>query len=123
MSYNIFLDNFKHFRKPVEFNTEHRDVSGEAWVVARTYEEFCNVILTRKSLPDYISFDYDLGDRSERPKTGWHCAQFVCDCCLAVESPPPKFGVHSTNEEAKRAIEGMLRGFDNFTRFGKNNTQ
>ena len=61
MSYKIFLDDL---RKPTDIYPKTKD--GD-WVVCRNLAEFKNTIET-KGVPDFISFDNDLGETMEEGK-------------------------------------------------------
>ena len=70
------------------------------------YEEFV-AYLERKGLPDFISFDHDLGE----DLSGYDCAKYLVDYCLAHQLPLPNYQVHSQNPVGKENIERLLENF------------
>jgi len=73
------------------------------------YEEFVEY-LERKGLPDFISFDHDLGE----DLSGYDCAKYLVDYCLAHQFPLPNYQVHSQNPVGKENIERLLENFRRF---------
>ncbi len=76
------------------------------------FDEFVKFIAD-KGLPNFISFDHDLGEE----KTGYDCAKFLVDYCLDQNLKLPEFYVHSQNPVGKENIEKLL---DNFNKFKDN---
>lgn len=110
MSYKLFLDDV---RDPKEFAKIHPLPLGP-WIVIRSYIDFCRVIES-KGVPEYISFDHDLAEDvlpTSAEKTGYDCALWLCDYCLAFKRPLPEYGVHSMNPVGKRRIEALLESFE-----------
>ena len=70
------------------------------------YEEFTEFI-SRNGLPDFISFDHDLG----LGKTGYDCAKWLVEFCLDKNLILPEFQVHSQNPVGKEYIEALLNNF------------
>ena len=100
------------------------------WVIVRNYYEFCNYI-QKFGLPDFVSFDHDLADDhyndlfsdenfkkddsdiilkydDYKEKTGYECAKWLVDWCLANSRELPDFIVHSANPVGKRNIDSYL---------------
>lgn len=73
------------------------------------YEEFVRYI-SEKGLPDFISFDHDLGEG----KSGYDCAKFLVKYCMNNQSKLPEFTVHSQNPVGKENIERLLGNFRGF---------
>jgi len=73
------------------------------------YEEFVDY-LERKGLPDFISFDHDLGE----DLSGYDCAKYLVEYCLEHQLPLPDYQVHSKNPVGKENIERLLENFKNF---------
>jgi len=71
-----------------------------------SYEEF-PAFIKENGLPDFISFDHDLGEG----KTGFDCAKWLVEFCLDNELPLPEFSVHSQNPVGKENIEKLLENF------------
>jgi len=70
------------------------------------YEEFTEFI-SQNGLPDFISFDHDLG----LGKTGYDCAKWLVEFCLDKNLILPEFQVHSQNPVGKENIETLLNNF------------
>ena len=73
------------------------------------YEEFVDY-LERKGLPDFISFDHDLGE----DLSGYDCAKYLVEYCLEHQLPLPDYQVHSQNPVGKEKIERLLENFRSF---------
>ena len=71
-----------------------------------SYTEFV-AYLEHKGLPDFISFDHDLGEEF----SGYDCAKYLVDYCLDHQLPLPDFVVHSQNPVGKENIERLLANF------------
>lgn len=79
----------------------------EGFVGVRSYSEFV-IFITQNGLPDYISFDHDLGLQ----ESGFDCAKWLVNYCLDNVKPIPKFVVHSQNPVGKQNIESLLNNFN-----------
>lgn len=75
------------------------------WV--KTQSEFEKYI-TQNGLPDFISFDNDLGIGNGE---GYSCAKFVIDCCLDHNMYLPGYYVHSMNSVARDNINNLFENF------------
>ncbi|WP_448822730.1 cyclic-phosphate processing receiver domain-containing protein [Capnocytophaga sp.] len=71
-----------------------------------SYTDFV-AYLKCKGLPDFISFDHDLGEGL----SGYDCAKYLVDYCLDRQLPLPDFAVHSQNPVGKENIERLLNNF------------
>lgn len=71
------------------------------------YREFVNFI-TENGVPDFISFDHDLGEG----KTGFDCAKFLVEYCLDHGIKKIRFQVHGQNPVGKENIEYLLNNFN-----------
>lgn len=86
------------------------------WDIVRTQDEFEAYIL-KNGIPDHISFDNDLGEDAEtkvRMGEGIQCAHWLVEKVLdevIAWNPNFKFTVHSKNNIAAKAIEGLLTPF------------
>lgn len=78
----------------------------EEFVLVKNYEEFIAFIL-QNGLPDFISFDHDLGEE----KSDYDCAKWLVEMCMNRKVPLPDFAVHSQNPVGKENIEGLLNNF------------
>lgn len=89
---NLYLDDLR----PTPTNFER----------VYTFEEFVAHIL-QNGLPDFISFDHDLGEG----KTGFDCAKFLVEFCLDHQLRLPEYKVHSQNQVGKENIEKLFENF------------
>ena len=71
-----------------------------------SYEEFV-AYLQHYELPDFISFDHDLGE----DLSGYDCAKYLVEYCLVHQLPLPNYKVHSPNPVGKANIEQLLANF------------
>lgn len=75
-----------------------------------SYREFVDFISTH-GLPDFISFDHDLG----MGETGFECAKFLVNYCIDHNLKLPDYKVHSQNPVGKENIEKLLEHFWTFS--------
>lgn len=108
----LFLDDI---RNPIDcIGFKHIIIDKEIylrdWSIVRSFAEFV-VWIEANGLPDFISFDHDLG-LSETPEiteqNGMTCAKWLVNYCMDNELPLPEFVVHSQNPVGKKNIEGLL---------------
>lgn len=76
-----------------------------------TYEEFVKFI-SENGLPDFISFDHDLGEG----KTGYDCAKWLVEYCLDNNLSLPEYDSHSQNPIGKENILTLLGNYKKFRR-------
>src|SRR5690554_3429129 len=76
------------------------------FIGVRSYSEFVNFI-EQNGLPDFISFDHDLG----LEESGFDCAKWLVNYCLDYQRKLPEFVVHSKNPVGKENIESLLNHF------------
>ena len=97
------------------------------WVVVRSYGQFIKWI-KENGLPEFISFDHDLGDvpklreelpieewfdlENNRELTGMDCAKWLVNYCLDNNVSLPKWAVHSANPAGYDNIKGLLLSFE-----------
>ena len=81
---------------------------------AKSYLEFTDFI-SQNGVPDFISFDHDLGEE----KTGYDCAKWLVGFCMDNNLQLPEFYVHSQNPVGKGNIQILL---DNFNKVFANQT-
>jgi len=74
------------------------------WVI--NYEQFINWI-TDNGLPEYISFDNDLGEEKE----GYDCAKWLVDHCLDNNLKMPNYSLQTHNTVALENIDNLLKNF------------
>jgi hypothetical protein len=85
----------------------------DTWAIVRSYDEFIAWI-ERHGLPDFISFDHDLGlsqDPNLEKKNGLTCAKWLVNYCMDNDLIIPEYIVHSQNPVGKVNIQGYLEGF------------
>jgi hypothetical protein len=114
MTFNLFIDDE---RSPSDVTWAPQQVSekyrNEEWVVARNGQQVLDVFI-KKGMPEFISFDHDLGDYSG---TGYDITKMLIN--IAIETPIPfyqfpsnfQFFVHSKNPIGKANIEGLLNNY------------
>ena len=78
----------------------------EGYIGVRSYKEFVTYIID-SGLPDFISFDHDLGLQ----ESGYDCAKWLVNFCLDNNLRLPKFDVHSQNPVGKENILSLLLNF------------
>lgn len=76
------------------------------FVGVRSYKEFTDFIINN-GLPDFISFDHDLG----LEESGYDCAKWLVNYCLDNNIRLPQFDVHSQNPVGKENIKSLLNNF------------
>lgn len=106
--YRLFLDDLRSV--PMVYP----DQADEDFVIVRTYCDFVKCI-SENGLPEYISFDNDLGEDDEKNllPDGYACAKWlVFDSNLDLRNI--KFKVHSANPVAKVQIESLLNNYLKF---------
>lgn len=104
----LFLDDIR----TVEMVYKPSDV--ENFHVVRTYQAFVDYIVTN-GLPDFISFDNDLGldATGEVAKDGYAAAKWlVYESGLDLRKL--EFKVHSANPVASEQIRGLLNNYIKF---------
>lgn len=80
----------------------------EGFIGLRSFTEFITYI-EANGLPDFISFDHDLGLQ----ESGYDCAKWLVAYCLDNEMELPDFVVHSQNPVGKQNIASLLSNFRN----------
>lgn len=91
MTYKLFLD-------------DERDPIGQDWIIVRSYDDFA-LIIEEFGVPEFISFDHDLGENSA---TGYACAKWLVGYCIGAGEKIPDFYVHSQNPVGKANIEAYI---------------
>lgn len=104
----LFLDDI---RTP---EMVYRKAEAMDFLIVRTYSEFIASV-NNKGLPDFISFDNDLGldDNGEVAPDGYAAAKWlVYESGLDLTNL--KFKVHSANPVAAEQIRGLLENYIKF---------
>ena len=78
----------------------------DGFIGIRSYIAFVAHI-TEYGLPDFISFDHDLG----LEESGYDCTKWLVDYCLDHQQQLPDFAVHSQNPVGKENIQRLLENF------------
>jgi hypothetical protein len=108
MSYRLFLDDLR------TVGMVYKNFSENDFVVVRTFEEFVAYI-RQHGLPDFISFDNDLGEDAAGNllEDGYAAAKWlVYESGLDLRNL--QFKVHSANPVAKVQIESLLNNYIGF---------
>lgn len=118
----LFLDDLRS----VEMIYPNADLKD--WVIVRDFHQFVNYI-QKYGLPDYVSFDHDLGIEHTKyyfnngghqsppdpslanfkEKTGYDAAKWLVDFCVENELPLPMWHVHSHNPIGAQNIRSYLK--------------
>ncbi|HAS46499.1 MAG TPA: hypothetical protein DCS93_38815 [Microscillaceae bacterium] len=114
MSYNLFLDDLRTVEMVYERPTDYN------FVVVRTYQAFVDYI-TQHGLPDFISFDNDLGldAQGEVAPDGYAAAKWLV-YQSGLDLTPLRYYVHSANPVAAEQIRGLL---DNYLQHLRNQSK
>ena len=93
---NIYLDD------------ERSPRTARDWIIIRDAESLLNLIIALGTLPDYISFDHDLG---ENKTTGYDLVKAI-EYHVIYElidwNPKFQFNVHSANPVGAKNIQARL---------------
>lgn len=110
----LWLDDlrnpFKEHKVSVQYVCEEymeKELSEVEVIWVKTQPEFEKYI-TQNGLPDFISFDNDLGVGHGE---GYSCAKFVVDYCLDHNLCLPGYYVHSMNPVARDNINNLFENF------------
>jgi len=85
------------------------------WIVVRSYKDFMQHI-SKKGLPDLISFDHDLDneikpEKSPCTQTGYDCAKWLIAYIEKHHLSLPLILCHSMNPVGKANIEALFQGY------------
>lgn len=108
-----YPDSFLNFdNSPTEYLlSKARNINKDDSIslfIARNYDEFVSHI-SSFGLPDFISFDHDLGEK----KDGYDCAKWLVQYCMNKDCDIPDYIVHSMNPVGKENIEKYLDCYHN----------
>lgn len=118
----LFLDDLR------TLDMIYPDQDPKEWVIVRNYHEFINYI-QKFGLPEFISFDHDLGFEHTRwyfengghdnppdpsvadftEKTGYDCAKWLVNYCVDNNKMVPIWYVHSHNPVGATNIREYLK--------------
>jgi hypothetical protein len=102
-NYALFLDDE---RFPKDVTWERYFIPLDTFRIVRNYQEFVNIIHAR-GMPDFISFDNDLGEEKE----GYDCAKWLINHCIDKDLSFPNYVVHSKNPIAKDRIISIIENY------------
>ena len=103
----VIVFEFKKNQNGINLYLDDVRETPDNFVRVYNYEEFVQFI-NENSVPDFISFDHDLGEG----KTGFDCAKFLVEYCLDHGISKINFVVHSQNPVGKENIEKLLENFN-----------
>ena len=111
----LFLDDIRNPKDCLLYmhpKIKDIEIYRKEWQIVRSHIEFVTWIETN-GLPDFISFDHDLGLPEEQSQelNGMTCAKWLVNYCLDNDLKLPDFVVHSSNPAGAKNIEGLLKGF------------
>ena len=111
MAYNLFLDDVRTVEMVYESPTDYD------FVIVRTYNAFVAYVQSH-GLPDFISFDNDLGldDQGQVAPDGYAAAKWLV-YESGLDLSKLRYYVHSANPVAAEQIRGLL---DNYLRHLRN---
>ena len=113
--YFLLLDDVRNTNQVFEY-TNQKVFLTHNWTIVKTYQEFITCIID-KGLPEFISFDHDLGELSiinGEEKSGYDCAKWLIDYCITNQLILPAYFCHSMNPVGKANIQGLLNNYAKF---------
>ena len=90
----------------------------EQWIIIKSYYDFIEYIpkIDFKEISE-ISLDHDLGDESEKEKTGFDVAKWLVDYCIDNDYIMPQIKVHSSNTVGADNIILLINNFLSFSSY------
>ena len=116
MGYNLFIDDEREIKDVTWMHWKVQEKYRQGvWVIARNMD-FVQAVVASRGMPDFISFDHDLGD--DEP-TGYDNAKWFVELDMANHvsfrfDENFSFVVHSQNPIGKQNIESYLNNYLNF---------
>lgn len=111
MKYNLFIDDIR------EVNWVYKNRTNADFIIARNFKDFKKIIL-KNGLPEFISFDNDLGlDKNGVIAPDGYAATKWLVYESGFDLRNLKFNVHSANPVAAKQIQSLL---DNYIRYLRN---
>lgn len=119
MYYNLFLDDER-----VPKDVKWQELPPVQWIIVRDFDRFCSII-KENGLPNYVSFDHDLGDTAYKQattgifdyskqgneKTGYDCVKWLIEYCMDNSIKFPNYTVHSLNPVGKENIIKLIESY------------
>lgn len=96
----LFLDDEREYKDVYKYYKGY-------CITVRDFKQFANYILTN-DLPDYISFDHDLGC----DKSGMDCLNWLIEYCLDNNKSLPRCFSHSMNSVGRENILKKIASFN-----------
>lgn len=90
--YKLFLDDKRNPKDCRNFPGDESPYDKDGWQIARTFDDFY-YLLKKYGLPEFVSFDYDLGPDYH---DGLQCAEFLKFYCEDLGVKIPEYRVHSS---------------------------
>ena len=105
MGYKLFLDDLRTVQMVYPNQQE------QEYIIVRTYQDFVECIRS-KGLPEFISFDNDLGEDAQGNllEDGYAAAKWLV-YKSGLDLRLLKFKVHSANPVARIQIESLLKNY------------
>lgn len=102
MKYNLFIDDLRCLADVKLPGTDN------VWHIARTSQEALQCLETMGCLPEFISFDHDLGG-ADTTMVFLRWLEYSTD--YIQNSDPPGFQVHSSNPAGKLNIVSFMESW------------
>ena len=108
MGYKLFLDDLRTVQMV------YPNLSTSEFIVVRSFSEFVRII-KQQGLPEFISFDNDLGvdEEGQLLPEGYDAAKWLV-YESGMDLSELRFKVHSANPVAKELIESLLNNYIRF---------
>lgn len=121
----LFLDDIRLPEHTYKYISDKIYSVNDLWDIVKNYQEFKEYILSMyskdKTLPEVISFDYDLDTENitskngifiatekNSSKTGLDCLLFLKGFCNEVNIKLPKIYLHSQNETGLQKLKSEV---------------
>jgi len=102
--YKLFLDDRRNPENCRNYPGDESVYDQKDWYIARSFNEFY-YLLKEFGLPEFVSFDYDLGQGDN----GLKCAEFLKFYCEDLGIPIPEYRVHSAWPGIKSEFDKILK--------------
>lgn len=102
-------------KKYLYLDDEREPSTDKPWDIVRTYDDAVNYV-KKHGIPDYISFDHDLGEE----KTGYDFAKWLVEQDLDGKRVFPsdfEYNVHSANPVGAKNIDNHLGAYRRYRNY------
>lgn len=92
---------------------ERTPKDGRPWIIARTAQQAKDLVL-KNGMPDFISFDHDLGIEGSKEESGYDFAKWLTEMDMDGKIQIPdnfEWYVHSANPEGAKNIRGIMNSY------------